>query len=102
MRRFVTFSEACSRAIGIEPQHHQLLLAIRGLPPNVSPAVGRIAERLQIPHENAVDVVSRCADKGLVTKRASENEKNEMVVEITPRGQRLLEQLTLAHRGELG
>jgi len=39
IRRFLHFSEEAARANGINPQHHQLLLAIKGLPENVQPTV---------------------------------------------------------------
>src|SRR5947209_3384263 len=32
IRRFLRFSEQMARAAGIEPQQHQLLLAVKGLP----------------------------------------------------------------------
>ena len=32
IRRFLHFSEQAARAAGLEPQHHQLLLAVKGLP----------------------------------------------------------------------
>ncbi len=32
IRRFLRFSENAAREAGIEPQQHQLLLAVRGLP----------------------------------------------------------------------
>ena len=48
IRRFLNFSEAGARAVGLEPQQHQLLLAIRGLPAGQTPTVGRLAERLQV------------------------------------------------------
>ena len=33
IRRFLHFSEEQVRSLGLEPQQHQLLLAIKGLPP---------------------------------------------------------------------
>jgi hypothetical protein len=32
IRRFLRFSENAARQAGIEPQQHQLLLAVKGLP----------------------------------------------------------------------
>jgi hypothetical protein len=50
VRRFLNFSEAAARAAKVEPQQHQLLLALKGLPPGERPTVRTIAERLQLRH----------------------------------------------------
>jgi len=101
IRRFINFSEASARSVGIEPQQHQLLLAIRGLPEDAAPTVGRIAERLQIQHHSAVELVNRGVEKGLVKKKPGERDRREVLLDLTPRGRRLLEKLALAHRTEL-
>jgi DNA-binding MarR family transcriptional regulator len=101
IRRFLNFSEGAARSAGLEPQQHQLLLSIRGLPEGVDPTIGRIAERLQIQHHSAVELVSRCVEKDLVKKRTGARDRREVVLAITPRGRRLLEKLAVAHRSEL-
>jgi len=101
IRRFINFSEASARSVGLDPQQHQLLLAIRGLPAEASPTVGRIAERLQIQHHSAVELVNRSVEKGLVRKKAGHRDRREVLLEVTARGRRLLEKLAVAHRTEL-
>jgi DNA-binding MarR family transcriptional regulator len=101
IRRFLVFSEAEARAVGLEPQQHQLLLAVRGLPRGVAPTIGRTAERLQIQHHSAVELVNRTIDKGLLEKRPSETDRREVHLALTPKGKRVLERLALAHRTEL-
>jgi DNA-binding MarR family transcriptional regulator len=101
IRRFLVFSEASARDVGIEPQQHQLLLAIRGLPEDVPPTIGRVAERLQIQHNSTVELVNRSCEKGLVEKHANAGDRREVRLQITARGMRLLEKLAVAHRNEL-
>jgi DNA-binding MarR family transcriptional regulator len=101
IRRFLVFSEESARGAGLEPQQHQLLLAVRGIPAETSPTIGHVAERLQIQHHSAVELVSRCCEKGLVLKRPGERDRRQMLLAITPRGMRLLEKLAVAHRTEL-
>lgn len=101
IRCFVNFSEARARSVGLEPQQHQLLLAIRGLPPKAEPTIRCVAERLQIEHNSAVELVRRCVTNGLIVKRASERDRREVLLEIAPKGARLLEKLARAHRTEL-
>jgi DNA-binding MarR family transcriptional regulator len=101
IRCFVNFSEASARAVGLEPQQHQLLLAIRGLDKDVPPTIRCLAERLQIRHNSAVELVRRSVDNELVVRRTSERDRREVLLELAPKGRRLLEKLALAHRTEL-
>src|SRR2546427_12571101 len=64
IRRFLHFSEQASRTAGLEPRQHQLLLALKGLPKDTRPRIGELAERLQIQHHSAVELVDRLANGG--------------------------------------
>jgi DNA-binding MarR family transcriptional regulator len=101
VRRFLNFSEAAARDAKVEPQQHQLLLALKGMPPGGRPTVGAVAERLQLRHNSAVELTQRSIERGLVERRASETDRREVLLRITPRGERLLRRLSLAHRTEL-
>ncbi len=101
IRCFLNFSEAAAREVGLEPQQHQLLLAIRGLPAGETPTIRRIAERLQIQHNSTVELVRRCVDNGLVEKREDETDRRAVRLDITRRGEGLLEKLARSHRAEL-
>lgn len=101
IRRFLTFSEARARRVGLEPQQHQLLLAIRGRQADATPTIRYLAERLQIQHNSAVELVRRSVEKQLVVKRPSPRDRREVLVAITPKGERHLERLAAAHRTEL-
>ena len=63
IRRFLRFSENAAREAGIEPQQHQLLLTVRGLPDNLKPTVGVLAERMQLQHHSTVELIDRLADR---------------------------------------
>ena len=101
IRCFLEFSAERARSIGLEPQQHQLLLAIRGLPAGTAPTVGQLAERLQIQHHSAVELVRRTALRGLVAKRANERDRREVLLELTDEGLDVLERLAVVHRREL-
>ena len=101
IRRFVNFSDEAARDAGIEPQQHQLLLALKGQPAGEKPTIGFVAERLQIVHHSAVELVSRSVLRGLIERRRSEADRREAVLRVTARGERVLEALSLAHRDEL-
>jgi len=101
IRRFLHFSEEAARCAGLEPQHHQLMLAVKGAPENVEPRIGYLAERLQIHHHSAVELVDRLAKRGLIQRFRGEKDRREVHVKLTAKGERLLKELTLYHRDEL-
>jgi DNA-binding MarR family transcriptional regulator len=101
IRRFLNFSAATAHAAGIEPQQHQLLLALKAMPETDQPTIGMLAERLQIKHHSAVELATRCAASGLLARDRSKRDRREVKLRITPRGQRVLTKLSLAHRAEL-
>ena len=101
IRRFLRFSEAAARHGGIEPQHHQLMLAIKGKPWGEEPRIGYLAERLQIQHHSAVELVDRLAKKGLISRARSPEDRREVLVTLTARGEQALRELTLHTSAEL-
>ena len=101
IRRFLRFSEHAAREAGLEPQQYQLLLAVKGLPDGERPRIGDIAERLQIQHHSTVELVDRLAKRSLVRRRRSDNDRREVLLELTQKGDRLLQELALHHRSEM-
>jgi DNA-binding MarR family transcriptional regulator len=101
IRRFLNFSEQAARAAGIEPHQHQALLAIKGLPAEQKATVGVLAERLQVQHHSAVELVNRLETKGLIRRMRGQADRREVLLHLTGRGERLLMNLTLPHRAEL-
>ena len=101
IRQFLRFSEETARAGGLEPQQYQLMLALKGIPSDVRGRVGEIAERLQIQHHSTVELVDRLARRGLIKRRRSGSDRREVFLELTPRGDKLLQEMALRHRAEL-
>jgi DNA-binding MarR family transcriptional regulator len=101
LRRFLRFSEQAARAVGLEPQQHQLLLALRGTPGGAAMTVGALAERLQVRHHAAVGLVDRMAARGLVRRMRAADDGRRVLVALTARGVAHLPRLSHAHREEL-
>jgi DNA-binding MarR family transcriptional regulator len=101
IRKFLRFSEAAARKAGLEPQHHQLMLALKGLPDGIHATVGELAERLQIRHHSSVELIDRLTEQGLVQRRRSEQDRRQVMVTLTIRGERILRELSIHHREEL-
>jgi DNA-binding MarR family transcriptional regulator len=101
IRRFLQFSAEAARAHGLEPQQHQLLLALKGLPAGGRPTIGELAERLQIQHHSAVELVDRLAERGAIRRSHSGADRREVQLHLTRQGSALLRRLSLAHHTEL-
>lgn len=101
IRRFLRFSEEAARKAGIEPRQHQLLLAIKGLPPRERPSIGTLAERLQLQHHSTVELANRLAKGGYVRRMRDSGDRREVLLRLTAKGEKLLRELSLDHRAEL-
>ncbi len=101
IRKFLHFSEATAREHGIEPQQHQLLLAVHGLPEGVKPTIREIASRLFIQHHSAVELVNRLEATGAITRVPGVEDKREVLIRLTPAGRGILRRLAMEHRTEL-
>ncbi len=101
LRQFLHFSEEVAAKVGLTPQQHQALLAIKGYPGRDYVTIGELAERLQIRHHSAVGLVDRLEAQNLVVRRNAEADRRQVYVAVTSYGLNLLEQLSAAHRAEL-
>jgi DNA-binding MarR family transcriptional regulator len=105
IRKFLHFSEQATRQVRMEPQQHQFLLALKGLPEKVRPNVGALAERLQIQPNSAVELTNRLVKKGLVRRHREggngRKDGREVLLTLTIKGEDVLRELSLYHREEL-
>ncbi len=101
IRRFLRFSEDAARNAGIEPQQHQLLLAICGLPSGMKPTIGTLAERMQLQHHSTVELIDRLVEKGFVCRLRSTDDRRHVLVKVTHEGEAFLQRLSLYHLQEL-
>ena len=101
IRRFLNFSERAAREAGLEPHQHQALLIIKGLPSGHNPTIGVLAERLQVQHHSAVELTDRLETSGLIRRMRNKFDRREVLLLLTPRGEKILRRLSLIHRMEL-
>jgi len=101
IRRFLHFSEEAAKAHDLEPQQHQMLLAIRALDEPGGSTIGRLAERLFIRHHSAVGLVDRLAGQGLVERCRESVDRRQVHVRLSAAGQSRLKLLAEAHQEEL-
>jgi DNA-binding MarR family transcriptional regulator len=101
IRRFLRFSENAARQAGIEPQQHQLLLAVRGLPDALKPTIGVLAERMQLQHHSTVELIDRLVERNFLFRLRSTDDKRQVLVKLTRDGEEFLQTLSLHHLQEL-
>jgi DNA-binding MarR family transcriptional regulator len=101
LRLFLSFSEEAARLVGLTPQQHQALLAIKGFRGQGQVTIGELAEALQIKHHSAVGLVDRLVEQGFATRAPAAEDRRLVRVTLSARGLDLLADLTSAHRREL-
>lgn len=100
LRRFLHWSEAAARAVGLTPAQHQLLLAIKGHGGG-PPTIVDIADDLMLRHHSVSELIRRAADAGLVDRKPDRDDRRLTRLHVTARGERLLRQLTRQHVDEI-
>lgn len=101
IRKFLAFSEQAARDAGVQPQQHQLLLAVRGLPEGKRPTIGTIAERLCVKHHTAVALTDALEKQALLKRERSTEDRRVVLLALTPKGEAVLQRLSALHREQL-
>lgn len=101
LRRFIHFSEQAAQTVGLTPQQHQTLLAIKGFPARDQVTVGELAERLQLRHHSVVGLIDRMVAEKLVERISSEKDRRQVLIQLTSRGEKALAKLSAIHRQQL-
>jgi len=94
-------SEEILRPAGLKPQQYQLMLHIKGLPDEKIATIGEIAERLQIQHHSTVELVDRMVVRGLIRRKRAAEDRRQVFLELTPKGEKMLREMAGLHRDEL-
>ncbi len=101
VRQFLHFSDQAARSAALEPQQHQFLLALKGLPNGMRPTVTALAERMNLRHNSTVELANRLVERGFLRKRHGEADRREVLLEMTDAGENTLQQLSVMHLAEL-
>ena len=101
LRRFLRFSEQAARACGVTPQQHQLMLGIAGFAQNGTATISELAEFLQERNNSVVGLVERAAQAGLVHRQSGDQDRRQVHVSLTPRGEEILSKLSRRHHQEV-
>ena len=101
IRIFLNGSEQAARKADLEPQQYLLLLALRGLPAGREPNIREVAERMQLRHHSVVELVDRLERRQLLRREHSRTDRRQVILRLTPRGERILTRLARQRISEL-
>lgn len=101
LRRFLAFSEMSARTLGLTPQQHQALLAVRAHPGPGAISVGELAHTLIIKNHSALGLVERLVERGLMSRAPSADDRRRVLLTLTDTGHRKLEAISRNNLGEL-
>jgi DNA-binding MarR family transcriptional regulator len=101
IRCFLEFSQDAAKSVGLAPQQHQALLAIRGYPGGAPIAIGDLAERLCIKHHTAVGLIDRLVAAELVKRIADPADQRRVLLKLMHRAEKYLADLSATHLDEL-
>ena len=97
LRRFQRWSEDQAHAAGLTHVQHQLLVAIRGHHGHGPPTIGDLADYMLLKPHSTVELVDRAEAAGLVRREPDAVDGRLVRVRLTPKGDRILHELTEAH-----
>jgi DNA-binding MarR family transcriptional regulator len=102
LRKFLRFSKDFLRTTaGVNPEQYEALLAIKAFASGEGLTISELSERLQVRHHSAVNIVDRLAERKLITREAGEADRRRRHVQLTAKGEKLIEELAAVHRKEI-
>jgi len=101
IRKFFAFSDEAVQAAGLERAQYQVMLAIKGMPAGARPRIRELASQLFVRHHSAVELVNRLEAGGYVRREQADDDRREVLLVLTPKGEKVLAELALHHHDEL-
>lgn len=99
VRRYLAFTEAAARSVGLTSQQQQALLAIKAETRPMS--VGELAAQLLLKHNSAVELMGRLEKAGFTARAKDPDDGRRILVSLTPAGEGVLAALAARSRREL-
>ena len=99
LRGFQAFSEDRAAEVGLKPQQHQALLAIRAAAGKAT--IGQLAERLALKPHTVSELVDRLEARSLIERQTSEDDRRKVHLIVAAKAELLLEAPSATHREEI-
>jgi DNA-binding MarR family transcriptional regulator len=100
IRGFAHFTEKVVQEVGLTPQQHQVLVALRAAEGGEL-SIGVLAEKLLLQPHSVSGLADRLQALGLVERVRSEHDRRSVVLRLTAKARQLMSSLSLTHRDEL-
>lgn len=100
LRRFLNFSEQAAKALGMTPQQHQSLLAIRAAPDRRL-TIGDLADQLFVQPHTASELAERMIAMGWLARHPAADDRRRVMLGLTPRSEAILAKMSATHRDEV-
>lgn len=100
LRQFLAFSEGEAKEVGLTPQQHQALLAIRAAKPGEA-TIGFVANRLILQPHSASGLIRRLEELEMLERVPCEDDQRKTLLQLTAKAEALLESLSTVHLEEL-
>ena len=101
-RKFLRFSKDFLRAkAGLSPEQYEALLAMKASSSANGLTISELSERLQVRHHSTVNIVDRLVESKLITREAGETDRRQRHVQLTAKGEKLIEDLASVLHKEL-
>lgn len=100
LRIFARFTEANTTSVGLTPQQHQVLLALRASE-RMEMSVGELAGTMLLEPHSISGMIDRLVKLGLAERVRSEIDRRRVNVRLTDQAMALLASLAQAHKAEL-
>jgi len=100
IRGFAHFTEQVVQTVGLTPQQHQVLVALRASE-NDQLSIGDLAKTLILRHHSVSGLADRLEALGLVDRARSKEDRRVIVLRLTGKARDLMSSLSRTHRDEL-
>ena len=100
LRRFLNFSEQAAKALGMTPQQHQSLLAIRASS-NGMLSIGDLADQMFIQPHTASEMADRMVSLGWLERRPDPDDRRRVGLGLTATAESMLGRMSTTHRDEV-
>lgn len=100
LRKFAHFTELVTKEVGLTPQQHQILLALKASDEGEL-TIGQVAHTMFLKPHSASEMADRLCALGLVVRVRSEADRRSMSLRLTDLAKVLLASLGQAHKDEL-
>jgi DNA-binding MarR family transcriptional regulator len=100
LRAFAHFTKISTGSVGLTPQQHQILLALRAAEGGEL-TIGELAATMLLKPHSVSGMADRLAGLGLVKRTQSASDRRRVILKLTGKAQQLLASLGHVHRAEL-